>query len=71
MTTFYANIELDTESLIDSLVTLTHEQTKQFIIDIDAMVADAQFTEELILALAKSLKGCADEPVDFINWEKV
>jgi hypothetical protein len=71
MTTFYAQIELDTEPLIDNLSTLSHEQLKEFIVDLDSAVADVQFTEELILTLAKSLKGCSDEPADFINWEKV
>jgi uncharacterized protein (DUF1778 family) len=70
MTTFNAHIELDTDQLIDNLATLTHEQIKQFIIDLDIVVADVQFTEELLLALAKSMKGL-DDPVDFINWEKV
>jgi hypothetical protein len=72
MSTFYAHVALETESLIDNLTTvLTHDQLKQFILDLDLIVADVQFTEELILCLAKSLKGCTDEPLDFINWEKI
>lgn len=54
----YAPVEIHVEELIDSM---DREQLFEFVLAIDLAQADAEFTENLIIRLCKSLKSDLSE----------
>lgn len=68
----YLEIEIDRQALIQSLRSLNQDDLCNLLIELDLMVADAGFTEDLVRALVKSLKADREDvQLPFIDWEKV
>jgi hypothetical protein len=54
---FTTNVTVDTDEIIWQLDrNLSHEQLMKFILDVDKIVADCNFTEDLIVKLIKVMK---------------
>lgn len=58
--------------LTEALRGLDYDELLSVMLQLDLMVADCGFTEDLVKGLVKSLKnGSSTSALSFINWEKV
>lgn len=74
MNQIYLNLHVDPQALIEAIVFsgIERRDILKLIIDLDLLVAEVGFTEELITKLVKSIKtDQEDVKLTFIDWEKV
>lgn len=67
-------VSVDPHHLLESIVFagIPREQIVKLVLDLDLLVGEVDFTEELIKALVKSLVHDKDDvKLPFIDWEKV
>lgn len=61
---FNVNVELEIEDVLEGILALHHTNIRQFILNLDKLVADCDFTEDLILSLINAME---EEEKDFLE----
>lgn len=70
----FMSMELTQDQIVNALVSsqITRDELLDMLTSLDLMVAEVEFTEELVRRLVKSLKrDSEDVDLPFIDWSKV
>lgn len=70
----FMSMELTQDQIVNALVRseITRDELLDMLTSLDLMVAEVEFTEELVRRLVKSLKSDSEDvDLPFIDWSKV